>query len=211
MPAVAILSADPVLRRSLEQLPQDNPTVTLVGCVDRWPDLSRLMSRHQIDIVLMDAPTREYLQEWQATGNHTVLLVLLRTVTAKGTTEALTAGATAVLARSTNRSEILAAIMAATRGLAVLPAGQLAALLDNALVVDESLGNGASGRAELTHRELEVLSAMANGASNKAIARQLGISFHTVKFHVAAILAKLDADSRTEAVIKAAQAGLVML
>jgi DNA-binding NarL/FixJ family response regulator len=63
----------------------------------------------------------------------------------------------------------------------------------------------------LTRRELEVLAAMADGASNKAIARRLGISFHTAKFHVAAILAKLDADSRTEAVAKAAQLGLVML
>ena len=62
----------------------------------------------------------------------------------------------------------------------------------------------------LTPRELEVLSAMADGVSNKAIARRLGISFHTVKFHVAAILAKLDADSRTEAVTRAAQLGLVM-
>ena len=55
------------------------------------------------------------------------------------------------------------------------------------------------------------LSAMADGATNKAIARRLGISFHTVKFHVAAILEKLDADTRTEAVMKAAQLGIVML
>jgi DNA-binding NarL/FixJ family response regulator len=72
-------------------------------------------------------------------------------------------------------------------------------------------GSCDAGRAGLTRRELEVLAAMADGASNKAIARRLGISFHTAKFHVAAILAKLDADSRTEAVAKAAQLGLVML
>ena len=52
---------------------------------------------------------------------------------------------------------------------------------------------------------------MANGASNKAIASRLGISFHTAKFHVAAILDKLNAGSRTEAVMRAAQLGLVML
>jgi DNA-binding NarL/FixJ family response regulator len=63
----------------------------------------------------------------------------------------------------------------------------------------------------LTPRELDVLAALADGASNKAIARRLGISYHTVKFHVAAILAKLDADSRTEAVARAAHLGLVML
>lgn len=211
MAAVAIVSADPVLRRSLGQLRQDEPAVAIVGCVGRLSDLSKLSSRHQVDVVLMDAPTREQLEEWQGAGNHTVLLVLLRAVTAKDTIEALNAGATAVLGRSASRNEILAAIMAATRGLAVLPAEQLAAMLDAAPAGGESFEGDNSERAQLTHRELEVLAAMANGASNKAIARQLGISFHTVKFHVAAILAKLDADSRTEAVMKAAQAGLVML
>jgi DNA-binding CsgD family transcriptional regulator len=63
----------------------------------------------------------------------------------------------------------------------------------------------------LTLREREVLAAMADGASNKVIARRLGISFHTAKFHVASILAKLDADTRTEALARAARRGLVML
>jgi DNA-binding NarL/FixJ family response regulator len=80
-------------------------------------------------------------------------------------------------------------------------------------IEDESaeLAEAAPAGAPLTPRELEVLAAMADGASNKAIARRLGISFHTAKFHVAAILAKLDADSRTEAVARAAHLGLVML
>ena len=63
----------------------------------------------------------------------------------------------------------------------------------------------------LTPREREVLAAMADGASNKVIARRLGISFHTAKFHVASILTKLDADTRTEALARAARMGLVML
>jgi DNA-binding NarL/FixJ family response regulator len=211
MAAVAILSADPALRRSLELLPHDEPDVTVVGCVDRLSALLRLASRHQVDVVLMDAPTREQLEEWQAAPNHMALLVLLRTVAPGEAMGAINAGARAVLSRSAGGSEIVAAIMAATRGLVVLAAEHLAAMLDPAPDADESLEDGASERAQLTPRELEVLAAMANGASNKAIARQLGISFHTVKFHVAAILAKLDAESRTEAVMKAAQAGLVML
>jgi DNA-binding NarL/FixJ family response regulator len=78
------------------------------------------------------------------------------------------------------------------------------------VTAEEALERDPAG-ARLTPRELEVLAAMADGASNKAIARRLEISFHTAKFHVAAILAKLDADSRTEAVTRAAQLGLVML
>jgi DNA-binding NarL/FixJ family response regulator len=211
MVAVAILSADEVLRRSLEQLPHDEPAVTVVGCVERLSDLIRLVRQHRVDIVLMDAPTPEQLEQWQAAHNHMVLLVLLREVTTKDTIVALDGGATAVLSRAADSNKIVGAIIAATRGLAVLPAEHLAAVLDETRMADASLENSAPGQVQLTHRELEVLAAMANGASNKAIARQLGISFHTAKFHVAAILAKLDADSRTEAVMKAAQAGLVML
>jgi DNA-binding CsgD family transcriptional regulator len=63
----------------------------------------------------------------------------------------------------------------------------------------------------LTARELEVLWLLAEGASNKLIARRLGISFHTAKFHVASIAAKLDATGRTDAVAQAVRLGLIML
>lgn len=64
---------------------------------------------------------------------------------------------------------------------------------------------------ELTPRELDVLSLMAEGASNKMIARQLGISVHTVKFHVGSLLDKLDATGRTDAVAHAARRGVINL
>ena len=111
-----------------------------------------------------------------------------------------------------NSPAALARLLAETRAEAVLAEAQpvLAALL----AADPSQETApASDEAEtvLTPREIEVLAAMADGASNKMIARRLGISFHTVKFHVASILAKLDADSRTEAVAQGARLGLVML
>ena len=59
--------------------------------------------------------------------------------------------------------------------------------------------------SELTPRELDVLALMAEGASNKTIARRLGISVHTAKFHVGSILEKLDATGRTDAVLHAAR------
>ena len=64
---------------------------------------------------------------------------------------------------------------------------------------------------ELTAREREVLTLLAEGASNKLIGRRLGISVHTVKYHVASILEKLDATGRTDAVAHAAQLGLILL
>ena len=100
----------------------------------------------------------------------------------------------------------------ARRGLALLPRHVLERLLDaSSPTLEDSLRHDGASRVSLTPREHEVLAAMADGASNKVIARRLGISLHTVKFHVAAILSKLDADSRTEAVARAAHLGLVML
>ena len=64
---------------------------------------------------------------------------------------------------------------------------------------------------ELTPRERDVLVLMAEGASNKAIARQLGISVHTAKFHVGSLLDKLDATGRTDAVAHAARRGVINL
>jgi DNA-binding CsgD family transcriptional regulator len=64
---------------------------------------------------------------------------------------------------------------------------------------------------ELTARELEVLALLAEGASNKLIARRLGISAHTAKYHVASLLEKLDAVSRTDAVAHAARIGVIHL
>lgn len=63
----------------------------------------------------------------------------------------------------------------------------------------------------LTPRELEVLALMAEGASNKAIARRLGISVHTAKFHVGSLLDKLDATGRTDAVAQAVRQGVIHL
>jgi DNA-binding NarL/FixJ family response regulator len=64
---------------------------------------------------------------------------------------------------------------------------------------------------DLTAREREVLSLVAEGLPNKAIALRLGISDHTVKFHINAILSKLGVQSRTEAVVRAVRLGVLVL
>ena len=79
------------------------------------------------------------------------------------------------------------------------------------LVIASTTAAQADGDAILTPRELEVLALLAEGASNKVIARRLGISVHTAKFHVGSLLDKLDAIGRTDAVAHAARLGVIRL
>ena len=101
-----------------------------------------------------------------------------------------------------------------TKLLANVPGLRLVGAGDSAEVT-LVLSSGASGSAEddvpLTPRELEVLTLLAEGLSNKAIARRLGISVHTAKFHVGALMDKLDAVGRTDAVAHAVRRGVIHL
>jgi DNA-binding NarL/FixJ family response regulator len=116
--------------------------------------------------------------------------------------EALASGARGVVSRRTSGARLSRA---------------LDAILEGLVVIDEDLAEGAlrppqrplGSHETLTPRELEVLELLASGLSNKEIADRLGVSFHTVKFHVNAILGKLGASSRTEVVALAARAGLL--
>ena len=211
MGAIAIFSADPAMRRSLEQLLREDSTFSIAGVVDDPAAISLLIDQNHVNVVLADVPPRERLADWRIRHNQTAFVIFVDGVNEEDSLDALYAGARAILPRTAKPDEIVTAIKAVTKGLAVLPSELLPTLLSGASLVGELLDDNDTDRARLTPRELEVLAAMADGISNKAIARRLGISFHTVKFHVAAILAKLNADSRTEAVARAAQLGLVML
>ncbi len=116
--------------------------------------------------------------------------------------EALASGARGVVSRRTSGPRLSRA---------------LDAILEGLVVIDEELAEDAlrppqrplGPNESLTPRELEVLELLASGLSNKEIADRLGVSFHTAKFHVNAILGKLGATSRTEVVALAARAGLL--
>ncbi|VTU25977.1 MULTISPECIES: response regulator transcription factor [unclassified Variovorax] len=105
-------------------------------------------------------------------------------------------------------SERIAAALADVPGLRLAQAGEAA---DAALVPADAATPAALADAALSKRELEVLALMAEGASNKAIARRLGISVHTAKFHVGSLLDKLDATGRTDAVAHAVRQGVIHL
>ncbi len=110
----------------------------------------------------------------------------------------------ALLLRSVGTEALLAAVMAVAQGLIVLDP-ELAAVL----VPPQR--NFPELAEDLTPRELEVLQLLAEGLSNRAIALALAISEHTVKFHVNAIMTKLDAQSRTEAAVRATRLGLIIV
>jgi len=102
----------------------------------------------------------------------------------------------------------LTALLSDVPGLRLARVGETA---DVAVVPARATEPANEGFAALTPREIEVLGHLAAGASNKAIARRLGISVHTVKFHVGSLLDKLDATGRTDAVAHAARLGVIQL
>ena len=117
-------------------------------------------------------------------------------------------GARGVLARDAAPDALVAAVVAVAAGLLVLP--------ESAGEVLAELPARAGLRADsvdqpLTPRETEVLRLLADGLGNKGIGRRLGISEHTVKAHVSAILGKLGAASRAEAVAAGARLGVLLL
>lgn len=120
---------------------------------------------------------------------------------------ALEAGANGYLMKDTRPDRIVTAVRALHDGQCVFDAG-----IASRMVAGRVRGSGVSGAAEpLSERELEVLSLMAQGHSNKDIARELWLGESTVKTHVSHVLRKLGASDRTSAVLMALRAGLVRL
>lgn len=132
---------------------------------------------------------------------------------ASGAIEALQAGASAVLSGCVDGDVLCTAIRATAHGLIVWSAEFREHLVETSGPPGalESDPEDEPPPTELTARELQVLRLLTEGASNKAIARRLGITPHTAKFHVASILAKLGATGRTDAVAIAMRLGLVMI
>jgi DNA-binding NarL/FixJ family response regulator len=136
--------------------------------------------------------------------------VLVVTDSPKAADEALRLGATAVLSVDACGNALRAAVHAAALGLTTLSAEFRRHLVGNP-GRPETEGDEDGPTAGLTARELQVLQLLAEGASNKAIARQLGITPNTAKFHVAAIAGKLGASGRTDTVAKAVRLGLILI
>jgi DNA-binding NarL/FixJ family response regulator len=198
---VLIAAASAVVRAGLEALIASSPGISLVGAD---PDLSS-MEALRPDVVVAAVGVDELSPP--ADGRAPAIVLLTGEAQPAWTTEALRLGVRGLLPRDASAVEILAAVEAAASGMAVLDPRDLEALLAGSTGPAQATGE----TQVLTARELEVLRMMAEGAANKTIAWKLNISEHTAKFHVASILTKLNASTRTEAVTMGIRRGLILL
>lgn len=206
---VLIAAPSAILRAGLESIVRSSAALELVGAAPDLESLEAALEREQPDVVLADLEFTA--AESPPSGLPTAAAVVLLVDHPAGpwTMEVLRSGVRAVLPRDISANEMLAAIEAAAAGLTVLHPSDLHALLPVAPRGDRAV---SSDPAEaLTPRELEVFAMLAEGAGNKTIAWKLGISEHTVKFHVASIMGKLNAATRTEAVAVGIRKGLILL
>ena len=209
---VFIVAASPLARAGLENLlaARDIEVTASSGTVDA---LAEMLADAAPDVVLVDSsgePFEPALESILASGlaSDVSVVILGDGITPAASTDALRAGIRAALPGDISPEQLVSALKTVANGLLVL----------HPLHANEGLPAGSAPprtldelAESLTRRELEVLQMLAAGLSNKEIAVRLNISDHTVKFHVASILGKLGAASRTEAVSLGIRRGLVLL
>jgi DNA-binding NarL/FixJ family response regulator len=223
---VLIVAGDPLARAGIAALVADQPHLVVTGQTPGDLEMSAAVAAFAPHAVIWDLgwnpdAQMETLSRFCDDSDLPVLALLAE---ANAVGEVRAAGARGVLSRATDGAQIAAAAAALMQGLLVfdpqlLPAGEIGAPPASPPGAGEPGTRGQEEREQanlsqiepLSARELDVLRGLAEGLSNKQIARALGISEHTVKFHINAILGKLGAQSRTEAVVRATRAGLILL
>jgi DNA-binding NarL/FixJ family response regulator len=228
---VFIVAASDVVRAGLESLMANDARFLVVGSAS---DLSEYAGQGaegaSPDVVIFDAEgqqeeslasLRSFIEEMNE-DDDLPLFVVIGSGHSELIRDALRVGIVrAVVPRAASSDEIITAVEAVSAGLVALDTETFSRLLSP---VNSTVDELASPRPDeehtasyepemnaLTPREREVLEMLASGLSNKEIAFRMKISEHTVKFHVASIFNKLDASTRTEAVMHGIRKGLVML
>jgi len=208
-----LVAADAVVMRAgLESLLSTHPELTVVASSTHLATLDQQVEALQPDVMVLEWNQDEALQEkllrLGAVTEELNLVILVDEPQGNWVTEAISLGVRAVLPREATGEEIVATVIAAATGLVILHSDLIDVLLS---ILPSAARSLPSESQALTPREIEVLTMLAEGLGNKAIARRLNISEHTVKFHVGSIFSKLNASSRTEAVTLGARQGLIML
>ncbi len=193
---VLVVATSAILRAGLEALIQTSPHFQLVNSAG---DLTQAIDILKPDVVLVvqDGQEDEMLDAWHGSS-----LIVLGDHWAP---EVLRAGVRAILPLDATASEIVAAVEAVAAGLMVLHP-------DFSERFFQALPSARPTATQtLTPREVEVIRMLAEGMGNKTIASRLGISEHTVKFHIGSIFSKLGVSSRTEAVTLGVRQGFILL
>ena len=217
MISVFIVAASPLVRAGLENL-LAAPRIEVAASASTLDELNGNLADLPVDAILIDStgePFQPFLDSLIASGlaSDFSVVLLAEPASLAASPAALSAGVRAVLPNDISSEQLVAALQAAASGLLVLHPTQVSAQVNsNGFASSAARSQPLDELTEaLTPRESEVLQMLASGLGNKEIAAKLAISEHTVKFHVASILGKLGAASRTEAVSLAIRRGLVLL
>jgi NarL family two-component system response regulator YdfI len=202
---IAVATTSAVRRAGLESIVRSHAEFQMAGSFGAVASLVSFARNTELDVIVIDSDSiRDLLLE----PTPDAAIVLLTEVTeARSISRLLRSGVRAILSRESDPDDVLSAIYAAYDGLVLLstPAAESLA----AVYGDQSLEVEAELSEEITSRETDVLRMLAQGLVNKDIAARLGISEHTVKFHISSILDKLGASTRTEAVTLGIRRGLI--
>jgi NarL family two-component system response regulator YdfI len=209
---VLIVAGSPLVRAGLRNLLADSG-VDIVGAAADFESLAKPLDDLEPDVLLVETSpqAREAFLDGQVGEDvfrRYPVVVLAQNMPAGWPSEALREGVRAVLPSEVSGPQLRAALEAAAAGLVVVHPSELSGVLPS----PSALASPILELPEpLTPREREVLQMISAGLGNKEIAARLSISDHTVKFHVTAILGKLGASSRTEAVSIGIRHGLILL
>ncbi len=204
---VVIADDHPVVRTGLRAMLETQTDIDVVGEADNGTQAVTLAGRLEPDVVLMDLQMPD-LDGVSATGqirtllDHTQVLILTTYDTDADINRAIGAGAIGYMLKDAPREDLFQAVRAASRGESVLAPSVAAKVMERMR---------SPGRETLSGREIEVLTEVADGKSNKEIAEALFISEATVKTHLIHIFSKLGVDDRTAAVTVALERGILRL
>lgn len=209
---VFIVAASTLVRAGLQNVLADS-RFDIAGSAANLESLSERLADLETDVVLIEASGDGHEELLDVLAVEDIMsdyatIVLADQVSPSWTAEALRAGIRAVLPSDVSPEQLRAALEATAAGLVVMHPREASAALPAPAATAAPLGELPE---PLTRREREVLQMLAGGLANKEIAARLSISDHTVKFHVASILGKLGASTRTEAVSIGIRQGLVLL
>jgi NarL family two-component system response regulator YdfI len=199
------MATSAVRRAKLENIVRSHAEFQLAGSFGAVASLMSFARSTELDVIVIDSDSiRDLLLE---PISEAAIVLLTEVSDARSISRLLRIGVRAILARESDPDNVLSAIYAVYDGLVLLStatAESLAAVYgDQPLEVEDEVSE------EITSRETDVLRMLAEGLVNKEIAARLGISEHTVKFHISSILDKLGASTRTEAVTMGIRRGLI--